>query len=151
MMMRRAKIVGVIMVALGGCQTTADQPAIVQRAQQPVPPDPFETWVKTNAAYIDELCRLPPGPDHATAWEQYSLAVSTDTERAAIAEKNNKRVVKCKAPEETSATAPMSDGMRLIAGYIWSSSIAGYTWSNSPARISGFTWSNKKRPKTNMA
>lgn len=55
----------------------------------------LEDWKEKNELYIRALCASSPGAEHQYAWDNYRVAVSTDTERAREAEKLRRPVFAC--------------------------------------------------------
>lgn len=85
------------------------------------------TWIQANRSYLLKLCHTAPGSDHADAWENFHIAVSSDTQRVTEASGTHKRVIDCD---------------KLIKEVAPNPQMSGYTWSNGRRYISGFICSN---------
>jgi hypothetical protein len=52
-------------------------------------------WVKDNEPYIRGLCESDPGTDHQWTWDNFHVAVSTDTQHSSEAAKAGRPLIDC--------------------------------------------------------
>lgn len=94
----------------------------------------FNAWKQTNRGYLLKLCDTAPGDDHVDAWDNFHIAVSSDTQRAAAAKDAGKLVVECDKLRNNAEQSPDAANNKQTSKaptaervYRWS----GYTWSNA--------------------
>lgn len=70
-------------------------------------------WVKDNESYIRGLCASDPGTEHQWTWDNFKVAVSTDSQHASKARDTGRPVIDCEdfrvqKPAEFNADAFMA-------------------------------------------
>jgi hypothetical protein len=100
-------------------------------------------WVKKNEPYVRGLCASDPGAEHQYAWDNFHIAVSTDSQHAAEAAKARLPIIPCEElrvqkPAEFDADAFMA---QVIAEQVkrdeWLASAVGKEYQRHLCSLSG--------------